>query len=118
MRSARLYHGALVDEVSGGLNPAQYVAGLARGGGKSRGNTPCAGTGQQARAWRDSGEALSHRDGKRLIESEIRFGGDIGLYGKCHKKIAKEDHPDRVVHHRDGKIIRQTRTTNSAQRTA
>ena len=25
-----LYHGALVDEVSGGLNPAQYVAGLAR----------------------------------------------------------------------------------------
>lgn len=25
-----LYHGALVDDVSGGLNPAQYVAGLAR----------------------------------------------------------------------------------------
>jgi glycine/D-amino acid oxidase-like deaminating enzyme len=25
-----LYHGALLDEVSGGLNPAQYVAGLAR----------------------------------------------------------------------------------------
>lgn len=25
-----MYHGAIVDEVSGGLNPAQYVAGLAR----------------------------------------------------------------------------------------
>ena len=30
-----LYHGALVDEVSGGLNPAQYVAGLARGAEKA-----------------------------------------------------------------------------------
>lgn len=30
-----LYHGALVDEVSGGLNPAQYVAGLARAAEKA-----------------------------------------------------------------------------------
>lgn len=30
-----IYHGALVDEVSGGLNPAQYVAGLARAAQKA-----------------------------------------------------------------------------------
>lgn len=36
-----LYHGALVDEVSGGLNPAQYVAGLARAAEKA-GATLCA----------------------------------------------------------------------------
>ena len=30
-----LYHGALVDEVSGGLNPAQYVAGLAEAAQKA-----------------------------------------------------------------------------------
>ena len=29
------YHGAIVDRVSGGLNPAQYVAGLARGAEKA-----------------------------------------------------------------------------------
>jgi glycine/D-amino acid oxidase-like deaminating enzyme len=30
-----MYHGAIVDEVSGGLNPAQYVAGLARAAEKA-----------------------------------------------------------------------------------
>jgi glycine/D-amino acid oxidase-like deaminating enzyme len=34
------FHGALVDEVSGGLNPAQYVLGLARAAGKA-GATLC-----------------------------------------------------------------------------
>lgn len=32
---SKIYHGALVDEVSGGLNPAQYVTGLARGAAKA-----------------------------------------------------------------------------------
>jgi glycine/D-amino acid oxidase-like deaminating enzyme len=36
-----IYHGALVDEVSGGLNPAQYVAGLA-GASARAGATLCA----------------------------------------------------------------------------
>jgi glycine/D-amino acid oxidase-like deaminating enzyme len=36
-----LYHGALVDEVSAGLNPAQFVAGLARAA-KEAGATLCA----------------------------------------------------------------------------
>jgi glycine/D-amino acid oxidase-like deaminating enzyme len=36
-----MYHGGLVDEVSGGLNPAQYVAGLARAAVKA-GATLCA----------------------------------------------------------------------------
>lgn len=36
-----VYHGALVDEVSGGLNPAQYVAGLAGAAAKA-GVTLCA----------------------------------------------------------------------------
>jgi glycine/D-amino acid oxidase-like deaminating enzyme len=33
--SSAVYHGGLVDEVSGGLNPAQYVAGLARAAEKA-----------------------------------------------------------------------------------
>lgn len=32
---SRVYHGALVDEASGGLNPAQYVTGLARAAEKA-----------------------------------------------------------------------------------
>jgi glycine/D-amino acid oxidase-like deaminating enzyme len=32
---SKIYHGALVDEVSGGLNPAQYVTGLARAAEKA-----------------------------------------------------------------------------------
>ena len=36
-----VYHGALVDEVSGGLNPAQYVTGLA-GAAARAGATLCA----------------------------------------------------------------------------
>jgi glycine/D-amino acid oxidase-like deaminating enzyme len=32
---SRIYHGALLDEVSGGLNPAQYVAGLAGAAAKA-----------------------------------------------------------------------------------
>jgi glycine/D-amino acid oxidase-like deaminating enzyme len=38
---SELYHGALVDEVSGGLNPAQYVAGLTNAAVKA-GATLCA----------------------------------------------------------------------------
>jgi len=55
-----LYHGALVDEVSGGLNPAQYVAGLARAAEKAR-----AGLYAQARVNR-----LERRENRFILETE------------------------------------------------
>lgn len=54
------YYGALVDEVSGGLNPAQYVAGLARAAGR-------AGATLHARARVNS---LEHRGTRFFIQTE------------------------------------------------
>jgi glycine/D-amino acid oxidase-like deaminating enzyme len=55
-----VYHGGLVDEVSGGLNPAQYVAGLARAAEK-------AGAGIHARARVDR---IERREKRFLVETE------------------------------------------------
>jgi glycine/D-amino acid oxidase-like deaminating enzyme len=55
-----LYYGALVDEVSGGLNPAQFVAGLA-GAAERAGASLCA----RARVTR-----LERRETRLLIETE------------------------------------------------
>lgn len=55
-----LYHGALVDEVSGGLNPAQYVAGLACAAEK-------AGAALHARA---RVHRLERRGSRFLVETE------------------------------------------------
>ena len=67
-----LYHGALVDEVSGGLNPAQYVAGLARAA-ENAGAVLCA----QARVTR-----LERKEGCVAIETERgSLTGDSVLVG-------------------------------------
>lgn len=57
---SQVYHGALVDEVSGGLNPAQFVAGLARAAEK-------AGAALHARA---RVNRLERRGTRFLIETE------------------------------------------------
>ena len=81
-----IYHGALLDECSGGLNPAQYVAGLAAAAEK-------AGATLHARA---RVNRLGRREKRFLVETErgslsaeIRFGSDLRLYRKCHKETCR-----------------------------
>ncbi len=82
-----LYHGALVDEVSGGLNPAQYVAGLARATERA-GAVLCA----RARVTR-----LERKDGCVAIETERGslkadsvLVGTSGYTGSVTKKLQKK----------------------------
>ena len=82
-----LYHGALLDECSGGLNPAQYVAGLARAAEK-------AGASLHARA----GVTRLQRMRKRfLVETERGrlsaekvLVGTSGYTGSVTKKLQKK----------------------------
>jgi glycine/D-amino acid oxidase-like deaminating enzyme len=84
---SEIYHGALLDECSGGLNPAQYVAGLARAAEK-------AGASLHARA----GVTRLERAGKRfLVETERGrlsaekvLVGTSGYTGSVTKKLQKK----------------------------
>ena len=84
--SAR-YHGGIVDEVSGGLNPAQYVAGLARAAEK-------AGASLHARA----GVTSLTRRGTRFfiqtqrgnLEAEKVLVGTSGYTGSVTKKLQRK----------------------------
>ncbi len=82
-----VYHGALVDEVSGGLNPAQYVAGLA-GAAARAGATLCA----QARA-----NKIERRENRFFIqtergniEAESVLVATSGYTGGVTKKLQKK----------------------------
>jgi glycine/D-amino acid oxidase-like deaminating enzyme len=82
-----LYHGVLVDEVSGGLNPAQYVAGLARA-------TEAAGATLHARA---RVNRISRGVGRFLVETERGslqaesvLVGTSGYTGKVTKNLQKK----------------------------
>ena len=79
-----LYYGALVDEVSGGLNPAQYVAGLARAAEK-------AGAGLYARA---RVNRIERRENRFILETERGsltaesvFVGTSGYTGSVTKRL-------------------------------
>jgi len=104
---SNLYHGALVDEVSGGLNPAQYVAGLARAAEK-------AGATLHARARVNK---LERREKRFVLETdrgslraEAVFVGTSGYTGPVTKRlrrkiipigsfiIATEKLPDQLAH--------------------
>ena len=82
-----MYHGGIVDEVSGGLNPAQYVAGLARAAEK-------AGASLHARA----GVTSLTRRGTRFfiqtergnIEAEKALVGTSGYTGSVTKKLQRK----------------------------
>ena len=84
---SEIYHGALLDECSGGLNPAQYVTGLARAAEK-------AGASLHARA----GVTRLERMGKRfLVETERGrlsaekvLVGTSGYTGSVTKKLQKK----------------------------
>ncbi len=82
-----LYHGALVDEVSGGLNPAQYVAGLADAAARA-GAMLCA----QARVTK-----IERREGRFFIqtergslEAESVLAATSGYTGGVTKKLQKK----------------------------
>lgn len=82
-----IYHGALVDEVSGGLNPAQYVAGLA-GAAARAGTTLCA----QARVTkieRSQSRFVIQTERGRL-EAESVLVATSGYTGGATKKLQKK----------------------------
>jgi len=82
-----LYHGALVDEVSGGLNPAQYVAGLARAAEK-------AGATLHARAQVNKLERREKRfhvqTGRGSLSAESVFVATAGYTGNATRKLQKK----------------------------
>ena len=84
---SNLYHGALVDEVSGGLNPAQYVAGLAHAAKK-------AGAGLYAHA---RVSRLERRGSRFVLETERGslsaesvLVGTSGYTGNVIRKLQKK----------------------------
>jgi glycine/D-amino acid oxidase-like deaminating enzyme len=86
-----LYHGALLDEVSGGLNPAQYVSGLARAA-ENAGATLHA----RARVRR-----LERREKRFFLETERGslsaesvFVGTSGYTGSVTRKLQKKIIPN------------------------
>ncbi|MBI1855307.1 MAG: FAD-binding oxidoreductase [Chloroflexi bacterium] len=84
---SEIYHGALVDEISGGLNPAQYVAGLARAAER-------AGATQHARARVNrleqgtNGFTVETERGK--VNAKNIFAATSGYTGNVVKKLQKK----------------------------
>jgi len=88
-----IYHGGLVDEVSAGLNPAQYVAGLASAAGK-------AGARLHARARVDRierretssplGKRFSIQTKRGSLNAESVFVATAGYTGNATKKLQKK----------------------------
>ena len=84
---SNIYHGALVDDVSAGVNPAQYVMGLARAAEK-------AGAGLHARARVTSLERIGTRfflqTERGALMAESVFVGTSGYTGSVTKKLQKK----------------------------
>ncbi|MCL4270956.1 MAG: FAD-binding oxidoreductase [Anaerolineales bacterium] len=82
-----VYHGALVDEVSGGLNPAQYVAGLA-GAAARAGATLCA-RARVTEIKRSQSRFVIQTERGRL-EAESVLVATSGYTGGATKKLQKK----------------------------
>ncbi len=82
-----LYHGGMVDEVSGGLNPAQYVAGLARATEKA-GAMLCA----RARVHRleRSGRRFLILTERGVLEAESVLVATSGYTGSVTRKLQRK----------------------------
>ncbi len=82
-----IYHGGIVDEVSGGLNPAQYVAGLARAAEK-------AGASLHAQARVNSltrrGTRFFIQTKRGNVEAESVLVGTSGYTGNVTKKLQRK----------------------------
>jgi glycine/D-amino acid oxidase-like deaminating enzyme len=82
-----VYHGALVDEVSGGLNPAQYVAGLA-GAAVRAGATLCARARVTKIERREKRFVIQTERGS--LEAESVLVATSGYTGGATKKLQKK----------------------------
>jgi len=82
-----VYHGALVDEVSGGLNPAQYVTGLARAAARA-GATLCARARVNKIERRESRFFIQTERGN--LEAESVLVATSGYTGGVTKKLQKK----------------------------
>lgn len=84
---SEIYHGALLDECSGGLNPAQYVAGLARA-------AESAGASLHARArvvrLERSGNRFLVETERSSLSAEKVLVGTSGYTGNVTKKLQKK----------------------------
>ena len=82
-----IYHGALLDECSGGLNPAQYVAGLAQAAEK-------AGASLHARArvirLERTGNRFHVETERGMLRAEQVLVGTSGYTGNVTKKLQKK----------------------------
>jgi glycine/D-amino acid oxidase-like deaminating enzyme len=82
-----IYHGALVDEVSGGLNPAQFVAGLADAAARA-GATLCARARVNKIERRESRFVIQTERGS--LEAESVLVATSGYTGRATKKLQKK----------------------------
>jgi glycine/D-amino acid oxidase-like deaminating enzyme len=84
---SELYHGGMVDEFSGGLNPAQYVTGLARAAEKA-GAMLCA----RARVSRieRSGKRFSIQTERGSVDAESVLVATSGYTGNVTRKLQKK----------------------------
>jgi glycine/D-amino acid oxidase-like deaminating enzyme len=84
---SQVYHGALVDEASAGLNPAQYVVGLAQAAEK-------AGATLHARArvnkLERSGKRFRIETGRGSLSAESIFVATSGYTGNATKKLQRK----------------------------
>ena len=81
-----IYHGALVDEVSAGLNPAQYVAGLAGAAAKA-GATLCA-RARVTRIERSQNRFVIQTE-RGIVEADSVLVATSGYTGGVTKKLQK-----------------------------
>jgi len=81
------YHGALVDEVSAGLNPAQYVTGLA-GAAKKAGALLCA-RAQVNRIERGGRRFVIHTK-RGVVEADSVLVATAGYTGKATRKLQRK----------------------------
>jgi glycine/D-amino acid oxidase-like deaminating enzyme len=82
-----IYHGGLVDEVSGGLNPAQYVAGLARAAEKA-GALLCALARASKLERREKHFVIQTERG--VLEAESVLVGTSGYTGSVTRKLQRK----------------------------
>jgi glycine/D-amino acid oxidase-like deaminating enzyme len=82
-----LYHGGLVDEVSGGLNPAQYVAGLAMAAEKAGARLHA---GARVNRLGRSGKRFSIQTERGSVQAESVLVGTSGYTGSATKQLQRK----------------------------
>ena len=102
-----IYYGGMVDEISVGLNPARYVAGLGVAAMRA-GAQICEGTRLQnmQRESRDAAPGFKLNTVTRQLLGAQRAGRNQRLHGRGDSRAAEENHPHRVVYYYDRSALR------------